>query len=332
MSKYAVAEEEEASAEAEDDEAKKVKAIFGRYDVNGDGCISHDELGQVLRMLGFDIPEKDVDRIFEKMDTNHDKRIQYTEFVDWLYGFSDISDAADMRAREVSKAAGKEDDVETPSAPAATLYKPGVNAGVTRTFSDLNLEFVGEEPDLSEVLAGLQQMGAKKLREVFQGADVTKKGFLRLGDIRRLLFPDVPDSLDMNLAVVKVFAVMDKNSDGKIHCGEFVSFVMSAKSRLAGTDATASDKKQIAAAFSAADADSSGTISQEEFARMFGADSEAEQQMLKTVFASVDKNSDGSVSALELAQVYGKELVKETKGMEVSGSMDAGVEESEDED
>jgi len=161
---------------------------------------------------------------------------------------------------------------------------------------------------------------------------VSKRGFLRLGDIRQLLFPADAPSVDTNLAVVKVFAQMDKNSDGKIHCGEFVSFVMGFKRRLASTQASGSDKKQIAAAFSAADADASGSISAEEFIHMFGAESLDEQQMLRDVYASVDKNNDGMVSVVELAEVYGKELVKETKGVEVSGSMDAGADESEEED
>ncbi|CAE7256084.1 unnamed protein product [Symbiodinium pilosum] len=312
-------------ADVESPEVAKIKEIFRRYDLNRDGSISHGELSNVLKALCDSISEDEVSRLFAKMDANQDQRIQIEEFVDFIFSFTDMSDRAELQMR-----AKNEELLEGETKPSgADRYKPSADSGGL-DISECEFDLKGEEPDLPGVVRSLQLLNAQALREVFQKADVNKRGFLRLADIRRILFPDSADSLDNGLAVVKVFAQMDKNSDGKIHCGEFVSYIISTKRRLSLT-ASSSDKRQIATAFSAADADANGSISMEEFEHLFGANTASDQQMLQNAFDSVDKNKDGSVSLVELAKVYGKELVHEAKGLDVSGSMDAGDDESEEE-
>ncbi|CAK9026592.1 Probable calcium-binding protein CML18 (Calmodulin-like protein 18) [Durusdinium trenchii] len=240
-------------------DSEKIKDIFRKYDLNNDGCISHEELWEVLSKLCPSLTRSEVERLFVKMDANRDQRIQSSEFVDFLFGFADLSDKAEMQMRDAaaSSTAAPEGEKYRPSScePETLPEEPDLrlkkNDSVLSTFT---LDIQGEEPDLSELLERLQQMNAQALREVFQKADVNKKGFLKLNQIRTVLFPANVQTEDQQLAVVKVFAQMDKNSDGKIHCGEFVSYILEGKRR-ASRSATASDKRQMACAFASADAE-----------------------------------------------------------------------------
>mmetsp|Transcript_60916 Transcript_60916/g.176188 ORF Transcript_60916/g.176188 Transcript_60916/m.176188 type:complete len:613 (+) Transcript_60916:121-1959(+) len=64
---------------------EKVKRIFRQCDKNGDGDISLDELGALLKGLGR-FQNNEIKAIFLKMDKNGDGSIQYEEFVDWIFG------------------------------------------------------------------------------------------------------------------------------------------------------------------------------------------------------------------------------------------------------
>eukprot|EP00913_Durusdinium_trenchii_P033262 g31139.t1 len=161
----------------------------------------------------------------------------------------------------------------------ATRKKPGFSFGASSVptlsrlkkndsvLSTFTLDIQGEEPDLSELLERLQQMNAQALREVFQKADTE----------------------DQQLAVVKVFAQMDKNSDGKIHCGEFVSYILEGKRPLGRNEEPPTTLTPRSA--------SSESSNLTDFDR----------QMLRQTFAKVDRNQDGAVSLVELAELYGKE-------------------------
>lgn len=59
---------------------------FQKWDANGDKFISRDELQKVLKSLG--MTEGEVDKVFSCADVNKDGKIDYTEFVSWLYSSS----------------------------------------------------------------------------------------------------------------------------------------------------------------------------------------------------------------------------------------------------
>ncbi|CAK9019319.1 unnamed protein product [Durusdinium trenchii] len=61
-----------------------ITEIFRRFDRNKDGIISREELLAVFDKI---LPgAKDMDRLIQQMDTNHDGQIQYEEFVVWILG------------------------------------------------------------------------------------------------------------------------------------------------------------------------------------------------------------------------------------------------------
>lgn len=62
---------------------------FRRWDLNADGYIVMDEFRRVLSILG--VSDSDITGIFNAADKNADGKIDYTEFVDWLYTGSALS-------------------------------------------------------------------------------------------------------------------------------------------------------------------------------------------------------------------------------------------------
>jgi len=60
-------------------------------DVDGDGVISRHELTVVLKKLGMD--DAAIDKTFSAMDLDSDGKIDYKEFVSWLYASPTQADA-----------------------------------------------------------------------------------------------------------------------------------------------------------------------------------------------------------------------------------------------
>eukprot|EP00929_Paragymnodinium_shiwhaense_P001575 TRINITY_DN101811_c0_g1_i1.p1 TRINITY_DN101811_c0_g1~~TRINITY_DN101811_c0_g1_i1.p1 ORF type:complete len:322 (+),score=48.85 TRINITY_DN101811_c0_g1_i1:200-1165(+) len=68
------------------EKAEQIIEVFRKFDVNGDGVITQDELARLLRALNLD-PASLADG-FDAMDRNGDGKLQYEEFVDWVTGRS----------------------------------------------------------------------------------------------------------------------------------------------------------------------------------------------------------------------------------------------------
>lgn len=72
---------------------EKLRWTFKLYDINGDGCITRGELGEVVtavhELMGRKHPadearqaREQLDRVFEKLDLNHDGVITIEEFIE----------------------------------------------------------------------------------------------------------------------------------------------------------------------------------------------------------------------------------------------------------
>ena len=51
--------------------------VARRYDKNGDGVLSFDEFGEVLRAHGASVTHEEAKRFFSDIDSDGDKRIDY---------------------------------------------------------------------------------------------------------------------------------------------------------------------------------------------------------------------------------------------------------------
>jgi len=63
-----------------------IKTIFSRFDLNGNGTIEMSELALVFQILA---PRQwstnAIKRLFDGMDVNDDGKVQFTEFIEWIF-------------------------------------------------------------------------------------------------------------------------------------------------------------------------------------------------------------------------------------------------------
>ncbi|CAE8582397.1 unnamed protein product [Polarella glacialis] len=73
--------------ESKNDNLEEVKDLFKRFDADGDGAISADELAKVLQATcGGGLSQHDCDFMLNAADKNQDGKINVSEFIDWLAG------------------------------------------------------------------------------------------------------------------------------------------------------------------------------------------------------------------------------------------------------
>ncbi len=68
----------------QDERFDEIKTIFSFFDKNATGKISADDLGTVLRAIGFNVTEKDVERLVNEYDENGDGQVAFAEIMSIL--------------------------------------------------------------------------------------------------------------------------------------------------------------------------------------------------------------------------------------------------------
>lgn len=80
------------------DETRDLKQAFDLFDRNGDGHISAQELGTVMRQLGFSPSDKEIRRMIAEVDKNTNSMVEFEEFVMLMRKHKALVDReADMR-------------------------------------------------------------------------------------------------------------------------------------------------------------------------------------------------------------------------------------------
>mmetsp|Transcript_38017 Transcript_38017/g.88888 ORF Transcript_38017/g.88888 Transcript_38017/m.88888 type:complete len:572 (+) Transcript_38017:128-1843(+) len=75
-----------------------VNATFREFDIDGDGSITREELTLVFKMLDSSYwSDRRIDKLLDIIDTNHDGRILFEEFMAWLHRGQDHDDWEEAR-------------------------------------------------------------------------------------------------------------------------------------------------------------------------------------------------------------------------------------------
>lgn len=88
------------------EDMEELKRVFNRFDANGDGKISVDELDSILRTLGSGVPPEELRRVMDDLDTDRDGFISLPEFAALCRsdtpdgGATELRDAFDLYDRD----------------------------------------------------------------------------------------------------------------------------------------------------------------------------------------------------------------------------------------
>eukprot|EP00415_Alexandrium_ostenfeldii_P002112 UN2112 len=69
-----------------------VSSVFQHFDRNGDGVIQREEFVHVLQLLGGESwTDERIDELLAAADANRDGKIQFDEFLKWVFSTSDAA-------------------------------------------------------------------------------------------------------------------------------------------------------------------------------------------------------------------------------------------------
>ncbi|CAF0714319.1 unnamed protein product [Brachionus calyciflorus] len=63
------------------EEIKTIKSAWDKFDLNGDGTVSTQEVDKFLDCLNIHIPESEQQKIIQQLDKNGNGTIEFVEFV-----------------------------------------------------------------------------------------------------------------------------------------------------------------------------------------------------------------------------------------------------------
>jgi nitroreductase len=72
-------------------ELEHAREVFAKFDANGSGSITADELGDMLQMLDIQATSEDANALFKYLDGNGDGEIEFDDFLPW---YSDAAESA----------------------------------------------------------------------------------------------------------------------------------------------------------------------------------------------------------------------------------------------
>lgn len=82
------------------EDTEEMKKVFNKFDTNGDGKISSTEFVEVMKSLGSETSEDEVNRMMEEIDTDRDGFINLEEFAGFCKAGSAYGDGGATELKE----------------------------------------------------------------------------------------------------------------------------------------------------------------------------------------------------------------------------------------
>merc|ERR1719295_969653 len=257
-----------------------VKAAFKRFDRNGDGALSKEELSAAMKSSGDSYSEVEVNAIFSLGDTDGDGEITLEEFVTLM------SPSASSIILRLRKSFNNLNDVKT------AFKKIDTNNDGLMSKTEM-MESAGCKYDQEEV------------DSIFTLGDINGDEELDMGEFISLMFPSAVEVAMQVSATFKTmedvkqaFKLMDKDGDGNISKQEMTS------------SGHRFNSAQVEAVFALGDVNDDGVLDLDEFiavmcpsaltviSRLRGKYSNISE--VKKAFLAIDVNRDGLLSKQEI--------------------------------
>merc|ERR1719309_307490 len=267
-----------------------VIGAFKKFDANGDGALSQQELVAGMKNTGINFTTQECSNVFAIADLNQDGEINYVEFVSALFP---------VAADGLSKFRGR----------------LGAITDVKMAFKRFDADGDGEISIMELKNGAGSGFSTGEINAVFALGDSDGDGKLSFAEFAQLVLPSAREKVCMLKKSFKgaqevqaAFQKFDVNKDGKISCEEL-------KNGLNGSGLKLNDQ-EVMTIFAMADIDGDGEICQDEFSALLGGSSSSgpapssggsmkfkSVDEVKNAFKRFDANNDGHLDRNEFKQL-----------------------------
>ena len=193
----------------------KVLDFFRELDASGDGYVSKIEFRSAMTKLGLEVPQEDVDRLFNEWDMDNDGELSFEEL------------KLVLANRKLPPAA------TTSTSPPATRRK-GVDRGTGKSTSLLGKDFDLDEspgaPPIAQQLAEGLAANSVKVLDLFREMDASGDGSVARSEFRR----EMGNRLGLDLPAKEIdqlFNEWDANHDGEMSFDELKKVLAASSKR-----------------------------------------------------------------------------------------------------
>merc|ERR1719309_1788508 len=267
-----------------------VIGAFKKFDANGDGALSQQELMAGMKTTGLTFESHECANVFAMADLNQDGEINSVEFISALFPA-----AADGLAKFRGRL--------------------GAITDVKMAFKRFDADGDGEISIMELKNGAGSGFSTGEIASVFALGDSNQDGKLSFAEFAQLVLPSAREKVCMLKKSFKgaqevqaAFQKFDVNKDGKISCEEL-------KNGLNGSGLKLNDQ-EVMTIFAMADIDGDGEICQDEFSALLGGSSSSgpapssggsmkfkSVDEVKSAFRRFDVNSDGHLDRNEFKQL-----------------------------
>merc|ERR1712024_91737 len=292
----------------------EVKSAFRKYDVDGDGHITRNELRQVMSKF----TDAEVDQVFAIGDMDKSGGIDYQEFVSMMVPNSVATIkklSANFRSVSDIKAAFKRFDADGDGQITRNEMKNGMRCSdseldVIYALGDLDGDGEISVGEFIRVMSPSTAAALQRFRNTFACIEDVISAFRVIdsnndGALNKKELADGMNSFGKEFVaseIESVFSLAVVNSDGEICYDEFVAMMFpAAATALAKFRKHHRSLKNAKHAFDSYDIDGDGEITYEELVGGMGGDYSANE--ISAIFAMGDGDQDGKISFLEFSKI-----------------------------